>query len=221
MTITGLPREMSAPGAFFNRARDSRDLFKGKMTQSQVDGVNTILDAMAAARWPTAYAADALATAFLETNATMQPVKEAYWLDDKARKAWLTDMYDPNGRRPRKAKELGNTTPGDGVKYGGAGYPQVTGKANYAKASETTGIDFVKHPEKMLEAAPAVAVMISGMGEGWFTGRGLDDYFPAELGTREQFKASRAIVNGTDRDDDLARFALAFQDALVAGGWAW
>ncbi len=220
MTVTGLPRALNAPANFFDSVRNSRDLFKGTLSKAQVEGMTVILDAMGAARWSTAYAADALATAFLETNATMQPVREAYWLSNAARVAWLKKMYDIEGERPAKAKELGNTSPGDGVKYGGAGYPQVTGKTNFAKAAAKTGIPFVDHPEKMLEPGPAAAVMISGMGEGWFTGKSLAMYFPAETATREQFAASRAIINGHDRAEDLGRYAVAFQNALTAGGWA-
>jgi hypothetical protein len=220
MTVNRGPRALRAPTTFFDRVKSSRDLFKGHFDQGQVDGLNFLLAAMGSAGWSTAYAADGLATAFLETGGTMEPVREAFWLNDSDRKAYLTRMYDPKGERPGKAKELGNTTAGDGVKFGGAGYVQVTGKKNFATASAKAGIDFVKNPEKMLEAGPAAAVMISGMGEGWFTGRSLEMYFPADTATREQFRASRAIINGTDRDDDLARYALAFQDALVAAGWA-
>lgn len=59
--------------------------------------------------------------------------------------------------RPKKAKKLGNTEPGDGKKYKGRGYLQVTGKYNYTKASEDLGIDLVKTPE-LLENRRLAAV---------------------------------------------------------------
>ena len=48
---------------------------------------------------------------------------------------------------PRKAKILGNTKPGDGAKYKGRGYIQLTGKYNYKKAGDALGIDLVNKPE--------------------------------------------------------------------------
>jgi putative chitinase len=48
---------------------------------------------------------------------------------------------------PAKAKELGNLRPGDGLKYFGRGYLQITGKYNYQKASKALGLDLVNHPE--------------------------------------------------------------------------
>jgi predicted chitinase len=42
-------------------------------------------------------------------------------------------MYDINGRRPAKALKLGNVNPGDGVRFHGRGYVQLTG-ADWVKA---------------------------------------------------------------------------------------
>lgn len=62
---------------------------------------------------------------------------------------------------PSKAKELGNTEPGDGYKYKGRGFVQLTGKANYAKYSQMVFGDdrLVTNPE-LLER-PDVASKVS------------------------------------------------------------
>lgn len=41
----------------------------------------------------------------------------------------------------------------DGWKYSGKGFIQITGKENYKKLSESTSIDFLNHPELLLEEA--------------------------------------------------------------------
>jgi predicted chitinase len=66
--------------------------------------------------------------------------------------------YDPK-YAPKKAKALGNTKPGDGAKYKGRGYIQITGKYNYAKASAALGIDLVGNPS--LAEKPAIAAKIA------------------------------------------------------------
>lgn len=50
-------------------------------------------------------------------------------------------------------KDLGNTQPGDGKRYKGRGLIQTTGRSNYEKLGKALGVDFVSHPEKLLEPA--------------------------------------------------------------------
>jgi putative chitinase len=66
--------------------------------------------------------------------------------------------YDPSVN-PAKAKALGNTEAGDGARYKGRGFIQITGKANYANAGQALGIDLVNNPE--LAARPDVAAKIA------------------------------------------------------------
>lgn len=44
-------------------------------------------------------------------------------------------------------KGLGNTEPGDGVRFRGRGFLQVTGRANYREYATASGYDAVNHPE--------------------------------------------------------------------------
>jgi predicted chitinase len=66
--------------------------------------------------------------------------------------------YDPK-YAPKKAKALGNTKPGDGAKYKGRGYIQLTGKYNYKRAGEALGLDLVNKPE--LVEKPEVAAKVA------------------------------------------------------------
>jgi len=67
-------------------------------------------------------------------------------------------QYDPTVN-PSKAKRLGNTKAGDGAKYKGRGFIQITGKANYASAGQALGIDLVNNPEAA--ARPDIAAKIA------------------------------------------------------------
>ena len=66
--------------------------------------------------------------------------------------------YDPR-YAPKRAKALGNTKRGDGAKYKGRGYIQITGKYNYTVASKGIGIDLVNKPE--IAAEPLIAAQIA------------------------------------------------------------
>lgn len=60
---------------------------------------------------------------------------------------------------PNKAKALGNTKPGDGAKFKGRGYIQLTGKYNYKKAGDALGLDLVKNPQ--LVEKPEIAAKVA------------------------------------------------------------
>lgn len=53
-------------------------------------------------------------------------------------------------------KNLGNNKTGDGWKYRGKGFKQITGRANFESLSKDTGIDYVNNPELLLNEADAM-----------------------------------------------------------------
>lgn len=209
----------AAEGLFYDWLRDN-DMLGPKISGTEFKGCDSITRACATAQFPLSFTAYCLATAYLETNHQMVPVLEAYWLSSSARLSYYRRMYDPLGARPEVAKRLGNTQPGDGAKYPGEGYVELTGRANYAKAGDKLGVDLINHPELALDPVVAAGVMVHGMSEGWFTGKRLVDYLP-ETGqaSEEQFVPARKIINGTDRAADIAGYALNFQKACIAGKW--
>lgn len=198
------------PAAFFAAIRASKALGPA-LSPGEVAGCEAILAACGG--FPPAWVAYCLATAVVETASTMQPVKEY------GGPAYFRRMYDIEGERPAKARELGNLTPGDGARYCGRGYVQITGRANYAKAAGALGVDFVADPDLVLQAEYAAVIMRRGMKEGWFTGKRLETYLPAAADLTH-FTNARRIINGQDRAAEIAGFAMEFQSALRAGGWA-
>src|SRR6266576_3399540 len=95
---------------FFGQVR--RLLFLGSLRQSQVDGLNVILD-----RWEAQYAAEddrwlayALATTYHETDQKIQPIEE----------------YGKGRGQP-----YGKPDPDTGKTYYGRGFVQLTWKNNY------------------------------------------------------------------------------------------
>lgn len=182
-------------------------LFGGKLSQSQVDGINFILEAVK--DMPKAWKAYALATAYHETAATMMPISEL------GGTGYFTRMYDITGTRPKLARDNGNTSVGDGIKYHGRGYVQLTWKNNYVKAGKKLGIDLVNNPDLAKNPANAAKILYHGMTEGWFTGLSLANFVPSNRdATKPEFRLARKIINGLDKADQIADKALIFQSAL-------
>ena len=66
--------------------------------------------------------------------------------------------YDPK-YNPRKAKILGNKQVGDGAKYHGRGYIQLTGRDNYKRAGQALGLPLEAQPE--LVEQPDIAAKVA------------------------------------------------------------
>lgn len=73
--------------------------------------------------------------------------------------AYFKRMYDIEGDRPDKARELGNLEPGDGMRYCGRGFIQITGRANYRKYGHILGIDLEGNPDLALQPAVAADIL--------------------------------------------------------------
>ena len=196
---------------FFQQLRKRQSgVFGTKLSQKQVDGLSAILDGFAAAKLTDArWLAYMLATAYHETARTMQPIAE-YGSAARANK-----LYGIEGRNPSRARKMGNTERGDGYRYRGRGYVQLTWKTNYRKASRKLGFDFVKEPEFALNPEMAAKIMFAGMAEGWFTGKRLSDYFTDR---KTDWHNARRIINGTDKAAQIAAYARGFHGAIEAAG---
>ncbi|HEY4807638.1 MAG TPA: glycoside hydrolase family 19 protein [Roseiarcus sp.] len=175
---------------FFTQVR--RTLFANNLRQSQVDGINAILDG-----WEAKYAADddrwlayALATTYHETDQHMQPIEE----------------YGKGRGMP-----YGKPDPTTGQVYYGRGFVQLTWERNYKTMTDLLGVDFVNHPDLALELDNATNIMFIGMIKGLFTGKSLGDYFNQ---TTEDWVNARKIINGLDKAQAIAMYGHNFYAAL-------
>ena len=67
-------------------------------------------------------------------------------------------VYDPSNN----GRQLGNSQPGDGGKYYGRGFIQLTGRANYERYAKMSGIDLVNNPDILntdMEKSAEIAVL--------------------------------------------------------------
>ena len=194
---------------FFQRIRQT--LFAGALQPKPMKGLVLILD-----RWDREHGATgdrrqlaySLGTAFHETAATMQPIKE------RGGKAYFEENYDIAGDKPARARANGNTEPGDGARYAGRGFVQLTWKNNYRRVGDLIGVDLVGNPDRALEPETAATILILGMEEGWFTGRRLSEYFNA---SRAEWMQARRIVNGLDQAGLIAGYGRRFFAAMRDG----
>jgi predicted chitinase len=110
---------------------------------------------------------------------------------------------------------LGNTHRGDGVRYHGRGFIQLTGRANYRSYGQKLGIPLEEHPEQALKAA--VAARILGR---YFKDRGIARNARKRDWHEVRYKVNGGL-NGWERFSScvtrLERALDAQSDALVEG----
>lgn len=202
------------------RRKDS-GVFGSSLSQGQVDGIERLLDAQEKYlpdMWLNELAYN-LATDYHETARTMQPIME------RGAKPYF-NKYEPG---TKIGKVLGNTVPGDGYKFRGAGDVQNTGRRNARVASERLNalfdlnIDMEKNPDLRLDPVISALSLFIGNREGWWTGVGLrsfiDDIDEDDDEDLREFKLARKVVNGTDKARMIGEYALSFEKALQYAGY--
>lgn len=157
-----------------------------------------------------------LATSFHETGARLWPITEhgsiAYF-----------EKYNVG---TKLGTRLGNTKIGDGFKFRGMGDVQNTGRRNAAfsskKLTEFLGIpvDFEANPLDRLDPVLSAHSLFLGNQEGWWTGKNLGQFISSSSSRplSRQFVAARAVVNGSDKANQIANYAMVFQKALASAG---
>ena len=173
-----------------------RPLFGGTLRQNQVEGLEILLKATEGL--PLRHRAYILATSFHETG----PASSDLHMTPR-REIWGPT---PAQKRYEGRVDLGNTQPGDGKRFMGRGYVQITGRANYNRASTIVGRDLVSNPDLTMDPDIAAQIIVHGMLHGWFTGRKMSDF--------DSYVNMRRVVNGTDRAELIAGHAEKFEAAL-------
>ena len=136
---------------------------------------------------------------FLEPlNAAMRefhintPVRQAAFLAQIAHESGELRYVEEiaSGIAYEHRKDLGNTQPGDGMKFKGRGLIQITGRNNYFECGKALGVDLITNPE-LLET-PDLACRSAA----WFwASRGLNDR--ADMGDFERItKRINGGLNG-------------------------
>lgn len=198
-------------------ADEYKRLFGKALTSSKQAAIFAIVDAfnqdpeMKSLRW----LAYILATSMHESNDTFQPVVEGYWIKpDSKRVGALYEYYRKNN--PSALKTIFPNGKTGTAYYGRGRVVQLTHDFNYRLASEKLYGDnrLIDNPDMIInDAACDIAVTFRGMREGWFTGYKLNQFFPLSS-DKANWKSARKIINGLDKANLIAGYAMKFYDCL-------
>ena len=102
------------------------------------------------------YSAEALQRVFASTFGGKPSLAQQYARWKGSRESFFDFVYAPenNGR------QLGNNQEGDGGKYYGRGFVQLTGRSNYARYSTLSGIDILNNPNSANDINNAAKLLV-------------------------------------------------------------
>jgi len=183
--------------AFYASAR--KGIFGGSLDADQVKGMDALFDAYDGyGRGDIRDLANIFGQTKRETGGKMFPIHEMGGPTYFAK-------YD----KGKLAKQLGNTQPGDGARYHGRGFIQITGRANYAKLGKILNVDLVGNPDLALD----VKISAHHAYDGDLCGKKLENYFNDKVTDWQQ---ARRIINGMDHANEVADNSRQFYAALLA-----
>lgn len=190
----------------------------GPFEQQQVDGFNSIMAAINeydSKEITPAFVAYMLATTWHETGVFFKRT-----VNGRTRTFMVHTMQPVEEMGKGRGRRYGGRVDYDGSQYSsslpiyyGRGYVQLTWLKNYVFMRIKLGVDFVNQPELALVPKHAADIMITGMLHGAFTGLSLPRCI--HYGLYFEFIYARRIINGTDKDDAIAEYAVKFLDCLM------
>jgi len=108
------------------------------------------------------------------------------------------DKYEPG---TQLGKNLGNTEAGDGPRFKGRGYVQLTGRSNYQHIGPKVGVDLVADPDKACDPAIAGKILAQYLSDH-------DETIRTALAAGDLVKARKAVNGGTN---GFANFKSAYE----------
>lgn len=132
-----------------------------------------------------------LATALWETNQTMEPVEEAYFLGEERAERYRRNLsYYP---------------------WHGRGFVQLTHERNYKRMSKRLGLDLTSDPSVVMQPEISARILVVGSREGLFSGKRLSAFLSPG---NPDYVNARRVINGTDCARRIADIALQYENVL-------
>ncbi len=160
----------------------------GSLKQSQVDGINFLLDK-------------------LDESSVFNLASEYAYIFSTI-KHECAEKYKP-------VTEYGSPAYLKSKKYYpyiGRGYVQLTWKGNYQTFASLLDLDLVNGPGLALDPENSWKILEVGMSKGLFTGKKLGDFINEHL---FDYKNARRVINGIDRAVLLAGYAEKFYECIT------
>jgi putative chitinase len=170
---------------FFNGYKEA---FATTLNQSQVDGLEQLLT-------------------FIENDPALTDVRFAAYIMATVKHEFAS------GAQYEGRLDLGNTQTGDGKRFKGRGYVQITGRANYRKFSLRLSVDLVGTPTLALDPDISYKIASLGMRQGLFTGKALADFIHEDV---RDYRNARRIINRLDKADKIKGYAEKLESVLRA-----
>ena len=120
----------------------------------------------------------------------------------------LGEIWGPSRQQMTYQGRMGNVNPGDGYRYRGRGFIQLTGRNNYRAAGKDLGLPLEDKPEMVENPSIAAKTAV------WYWKK----YVSNQISNWDDVKAITRIVNGgyIGLDDRMARYAAFKQDMNIS-----
>jgi len=166
-----------------------------------------------------------LQSVFIQAGVT-DPIKLAQWMGQCKHESGYFQYLEEiaSGSAYEGRSDLGNTQPGDGVKFKGRGFIQCTGRVNYQSMTKYFNVDFVNNPTKMADlewAAKSVIWFFNVARKPGFKNRTMTQPYSDTTAFWEDTLSVSAMVNGgTNGLQERIKFFAEYRQKFTTQGIA-
>ena len=174
-----------------------------------------------------AKANEAYLKSYLIRAGIKDPIKLAAWMaqcKEETGFIYLHELWGPSAAQQRYEgrTDLGNNQPGDGRKFMGRGFLQITGRHNYTAFAQYCGQDVVSHPELVEQlplASASVLFFFNVLYHHGFKNRKMSQPYTDTTAFWDDCRSVTAMVNGgyTHYDLRLANYNAYKQEFTTKG----